>query len=216
MKKEILKALILTGSYRHEFLVNGALTIKYSKITILTEGVVKCLTVGYSKSPNVSGGIALGEIPLYFSVTQYFAPWSLCDAVDSFMARMKDPTDIALCKLSKSLTEISSLIKDVPKVICQDGTQVADITEDIIKRSLMTHDGVAYMFNNNTSLQLIRCKIPDDKFKIIERLGVIYSDYNTKGSNSELYPLEDLDEVITIFVNRLQSVDPSVSIVRGL
>lgn len=151
MKKEILKALILTGSYRHEFEGNGVLTIKYSKISTLLETedkrTVKCLTVGY---------------------------------------------------------------------ICQDGTKVDDITEGVIKRSLVTHDGVAYMFNNNTSLQLIRCKIPDDKFKITERLDVMYSDYNSKGSNSELYPLEDLDEVVTIFVNRLQSVDPSISIVKGL
>lgn len=220
MKEEILKALILTGSYRHEFEGNGVLTIKYSKISTLLETedkrTVKCLTVGYSRTPNVDGGVVVGTIPAYASISQRFAPWELSDAIDSFIERIKDPFDQVVCKLTRSLVEIHSLNEDVPKVICQDGTKVDDITEGVIKRSLVTHDGVAYMFNNNTSLQLIRCKIPDDEFKIIERLGVIYSDYNSKGSNSELYPLEDLDKVITIFVNRLQSVDPSISIVKGL
>lgn len=216
MKEEILKALNVLNSYKYEFNNGGILTIKFVTLNTLTIENVKCIAVSYSISPNVAEGVPIGVIPSYTATTQYFFPWEVTVAIDYFIERMEDPSGDLIFGFSRTLTEINLSNKDTPKVICQDQVQVTDIDKFIIERSVRTHDGVAYMFDDDTSLQLIKCKIPDDQFKSTERFSVIYSDYKINNTKSEIYPLENFDEVVNVFINRLQSVDPSNSIVTSL
>lgn len=209
---EILTTLINKGSYVHqfnEFSNQNRLIIKHGIANSLKSDNIRYLAVLYS---------VIGERNYSDIHVQYFFPWELNEAIDTFIKRLNSPYPSNRTSCNRSLQEIEAANSTVPKVYDEkESIESYVVTKEELLKSFLTHNGVAYIYNNNTSLQIFRCKFPNKDNKFEDRIIIIYSDYNEiTNSNSETYLSDEVIRAMDIFIERLTSSNPSISLVKGL
>ena len=203
-KNVIIINLISKGQHIFEFNNNqNKLIIEFNEASYCESISTRYLTITYSRF-DIDGYTPIG--------VQSYAAYEIEQAVDTFIERLRSIHPEKILGICESLDGILLRTIDVPKIYYQseDGEQVTVKHKDLLK-SFLTHDSVKYLYKNNSSLEMIKCKAADDDSISYSKINVIYSDYDEPtNSNTESFSIENIVFVFDIFMARLTSSDPSM------